>query len=337
MQSIGCGLFVLFCIGSAPAHADSDCTSYNLTYIAPSVVSPYRFAVHLLTVKECILYFNLAANGSMCQLIPGSNLCTVNDKTPRGRVMLNTYVEIACIYKPRALVIKTTKRVSQISPQRAVVLDLLEIPGKEDLITVAVVEPIRNQTVGLTVTGCYAPNTTSRIHNLGTIPALHSIGLHGCRDLAIQKSDFDRVPQLRQVVFDLSTTDTLEPGTFTDLPHLRNLVLEKKLILALISAKNPNRTSNFSNDRYIDYVYTLHCDCSFAWLRRFFKQNRYLIEGKEPGEVFRIGSYFSEAVRKTGNGTDVFSVDCSKKVTLENIWAGNEFSYNTSCSNEMIC
>ncbi|XP_055357136.1 uncharacterized protein LOC129602158 [Paramacrobiotus metropolitanus] len=340
MKAVQCGLLVFFCIRNKLAlwaFADSGCTSPNVTSthnVTPAVVAQYPFRRDLLTVRECITYDNLEAEDAICALIPHSDYCIINDETPRRLMMLNTYVEIACLYKPRSLVIKTIKRVREISPRRAVVLDLFEFPLKENLITVTVVEPIRNHTIGLTVTGCYAPNTTSRIHTLGTIPNLHSLAIYSCRHLDIQKSDFSRLPQLRQIVFDLSSIDTLEPDTFTDLPHLRTLVLEKNLILAFFSPKNRSQAYYSVVTGYLDYLQKLHCDCSSAWLRSFLKQKRYLIEEKEPGEVFRIGSYFSEAVKRTGNRTDVFSVDCSKNLTLENISTGNEFSYNVSCPDD---
>ncbi|XP_055350872.1 uncharacterized protein LOC129597300 isoform X2 [Paramacrobiotus metropolitanus] len=304
MKALWCGLFNLFFIQSkfaAPTYTDSGCISQNWTLnhsvVAP-VVTPYPFRRDLLTI-------------------------------------MNTYVEIPCLHEPRSLVAKTTQKVSEISPQRAVALYLTEVPDKEDLLTVDVVGPIRNQTVHIGMSGCYSPNTTARVYELGTIPNLHSFSFYLCDDLAIRKFDFSGMPQLRQMVFTLSTIATLEPGTFADLPNLRSLILERKWIKELFSAKNPSSTNDYSasvND--LDYLYNLHCDCSFAWLRRFLKKKPYLIDAKDPGEVFKIGNYFSEAITRTGNGTDVFSVDCSRNVTLENISTGSEFSYNASCPDD---
>ncbi|XP_055327528.1 uncharacterized protein LOC129580843 [Paramacrobiotus metropolitanus] len=338
-----CGLFILLHIHNnlaAPTYTDSDSQNPQQTLTRNAVapfVPPYPFRKDLFTEEECILYFSLAAKRSMCLLTPGDSVCTIIEESPRRSQMLNTYVEIACLHRPRSLLVKTTQRVSQISPQRAVVLYLTEVPGKEDLLTVDVVGPIRNQTVHIGMFGCYSPNTTARVYELGVIPNLHSFAFYSCFSLAIHKFEFTHMPQLRQIVFSLSTISTLEPGTFTDLPNLRTLILEKSWIVELFGASTPSSSNNYSasvND--LDYLHNLHCDCSFAWLRRFLKQKPYLIEAKEPGEVFRVGNYFSAAVKRNGNDTNVFSVDCLKNVTLENIWTGNQFSYNEHCSDD-IC
>ncbi|XP_055351828.1 uncharacterized protein LOC129598072 [Paramacrobiotus metropolitanus] len=336
------GLFILLYIQSSLAtstYTKSAYLSQNLTS-RPTVLAPvvpsYPFRRDLFTAEECNLYFTLGSNGSMCLLIPGSRLCAITEKSPRRFVMMNTYVEVPCLHPTRSQLVKTTQRVSQISPQRAVVLHLDEEPDKEDLVTVDVIEPIRNQTVHIGIIGCYSPNTTARVYEVGTIPNLHSFALYNCHNQAVRKSDFGRMPQIRQIVLTLCTINMLEPGTFTDLPHLRSLVLERQLILALFSAKNPSGANSSVNANYLDYLYNLHCDCSFAWLRRFLNQMPDLIEAKDAGEVFIVGNYVSTAVKRNGNDTEVFSVDCSKKITLENIWAGNEFSYNASCS-DVIC
>ncbi|XP_055340743.1 uncharacterized protein LOC129589869 [Paramacrobiotus metropolitanus] len=318
--------------------ADGDCSLKNSTVIhdAVSPAAEYPFRTDLLTVEECSLYLKYLLQRSICtDVMDFSNWCNVNAENPRKAGMLHTYWEVTCFYRSHALVANTTKHVRKISPQRAVLLHLFEWEAEQDPVTIDIVEPIRNQTIHLAVNNCRAPNATAKVHALGLLPNVYSFALGYCPNVTIQKKHFGGMPQLRMIAFYESTISALEPGTFTDLIHLRSLTLESYIIRTLLNQYIPEPAyRRFTTDDYLHYLYDVHCDCSYAWLRSFLKQRPYLIEKKNLGEVFIIGNYLSPAVERSGNKTDVFSIDCSKNVTLDNIWTGSEFSYKAACSNE---
>ncbi|XP_055348763.1 uncharacterized protein LOC129595707 [Paramacrobiotus metropolitanus] len=334
--------FLIFCLISSMygglADVHTDCSKQNSTTsndaVTPTTQStPYPFRADLLTVEECNLYQQFQEENSTCSMIFSFDTCVVDNEHPRKEQMGATYVQILCIYQPRALIANTTKHVREISPLRAVLLNLYEWKDEEDPVTFDVVEPVQNQIIDLCILDCRYPNTTAKVYELGTFPYLYSFALNGCANMTIQKKHFSRMPQLRMIAFYMSTIETLEPGTFTDLPLLRSLILERFFGMVLATENDPSQAAMYSHigtEDYLDRLYTLHCDCSFAWLRNFLKRKPYLIEAKVPGEVFIVGNYLSEGVERTGNGTDVFSVDCSRKITLENVWTGSEFSYNTT-------
>ncbi|XP_055340756.1 uncharacterized protein LOC129589880 [Paramacrobiotus metropolitanus] len=338
MEELRCGFIMLWFISNIDGGLAGSIfkNSTELSDVIPPVAAAYPFRADLITVKECTLYVEYLVEGFICadmQVL--GYLCNGNDKNPRKALKLNTYLDVSCMYRSHALVANTTKHVGQISPHRAVLLSLFELEAEQDPVTADVVEPIRDQTVHLAVKDCRSTNTTAKVHALGVLPNLYSFALGYCFNLTIQKKHFGRMPQLRMVAFCLTTISSLEPGTFTDLIHLRSLTLERYFIRALWNKYDPQPAySRFTTDDYLHYLYDVHCDCSYAWLRSFLKQKPYLTEEKDPGEMFIIGNYLSPAIARKGNKTDVFSVDCSRNVTLNNIWAGSEFSYNTTCSTE---
>ncbi|XP_055348766.1 uncharacterized protein LOC129595709 [Paramacrobiotus metropolitanus] len=298
---------------------------------ATSSATTYPLRTDLLTVEECNLYWQYGMEKSMCMMVFSSIFCVVDDEHPRQDLMLNTYLDVSCVWKRHALVAKTTKRVREISPQRAVLLNLFQYLESEDPLTTDVVDPVRNQMIHLGVFDCQAPNATAQVYELGNFPNLYDFEMNSCTNLTIRKKDFSRMPQLRMVTFYITSISALEPGTFTDMPHLGSLILERDFITALWNIGNPESAySKFATDEYLDYLYNLHCGCSFAWLRNFLEQKPFLIEEKNEGEVFIIGNYLSQAVQFHRNHTDILSVDCSKDITVENVYTGHKFSYNAS-------
>ncbi|XP_055351037.1 uncharacterized protein LOC129597490 isoform X2 [Paramacrobiotus metropolitanus] len=341
MEKLRYGLVIFWFISNMEggmADPDQDLSHKNSSafngIIFPVAANPFR--ADLLTFEECNLYLKYQQEQSICMVVFGYDPCNVHDDSPI-KVMLNTYLDVSCIYMPHALVANTTRHVRQISPYRAVLLNLFEGQIDQDPVTVDVVEPIRNQTAHLAVYDCQSPNATAKVYALGILPNVYSFALKYCPNVTIQKKHFDGMPQLRLITFELITISALEPGTFTDLIHLRSLTLERDFIGALLNQNSPKPKpaySRFSNGDYLHYLHDLHCACSFAWLRSFLKQKPYLVEEKDLGEVFIIGNYLSPSVKRKGNETDVFSVDCSRKVTLDNIWTGSEFSYKACCSDK---
>ncbi|XP_055342626.1 uncharacterized protein LOC129591118 isoform X2 [Paramacrobiotus metropolitanus] len=251
-----------------------------------------------------------------------------------------TYLEVAC--EESRLVAAAAANISRISPRRAVVLSLSDGNGTEDTLQASVVEPIRQQIISLSVGSCATPYTTVKIHRLGDLINLLGLQINHCSGLIVRKRDFQRMPRVRQIVLRLSSIQFLEPYTFTTLVHLHSLVLESYVSVDMVHHEERDKMNEEvalplpPNWKYyeLEEVYRLHCDCSFAWLRNFFKTHPYLTTEKDRGEVFIVGSYASDIVDGRAMGYPEFlSVDCQRDLTPTNFLAGSEFSYNTGCYN----
>ncbi|XP_055348733.1 uncharacterized protein LOC129595677 isoform X2 [Paramacrobiotus metropolitanus] len=220
---------------------ETSCIQLNQTAPDKTLAPPtYLFRSDLLTTEECLAYAAPTIDKGICPIIMKEEDCYISDKNPRQHQMLGTYLEIACVWENHTLAAKTTKRIRQISPHRAVMLSLFERDDTEDPITVDVLDPLRNQLVHLALFTCYSKNVTAKLYELGEFPNLFSFETVDCFNLTVRKNDFSRLPQLRAITLYFTTIASLEPGTFTDLPHLRILILEKDFMLALQEKGNPD-------------------------------------------------------------------------------------------------
>ncbi|XP_055340895.1 uncharacterized protein LOC129589975 isoform X2 [Paramacrobiotus metropolitanus] len=99
-----------------------------------------------------------------------------------------------------------------------------------------------------------------------------------CSDLDIRKIDFERSKKLRQIMFHNTTIQTLEEGSFTDLPSLTFLSLEFALKTLRTFEEHLAegdwwlRPVAFAQ-RMRDFLFHLHCSCEFAWFRRWWNSN----------------------------------------------------------------
>ncbi|XP_055342633.1 uncharacterized protein LOC129591124 [Paramacrobiotus metropolitanus] len=138
-----------------------------------------------------------------------------------------------------------------------------------------------------------------------------------------------------------STIAALEAYTFTDLPQLESLMLEYGLRQELKQLQDGDSSEEIMPAilTQADFVVVrrLHCDCSFAWFRNFLKRKPHLTSAKRRGAVATIGSYKTSVILNYADMPSVLSVDCSRDLTFDNIQAGTQFSYNTSCNNSPQC
>ncbi|XP_055348723.1 uncharacterized protein LOC129595669 [Paramacrobiotus metropolitanus] len=335
---------------TADLEADCSVRNQSVTSIPFSLQTVPSFRNDTLTMDECIAYHARQADALMCAIVWELEMCAlIGDVRRQYTPMLNTYIQPGCKFQERMAVETTTRAISLISPDRAVALALWDWNGPDDPVTSEVVEPVRQQIIALDVHQCYTyngtSNVTSKIHSLGLLPNLHSLEIVLCFNMTVKRDHFSRMPRVRMITFTMSTMVALEAGTFTDLPFLWSLVLEKDFVSQLQHPFPKPKEGASDNDVAFyrwkkseedcerDYLQRLHCDCSFAWLRNLFRKKPYLIFEKNAGEVFAIGNYLSPVVSRQKDSADVLSVDCSQNLTVDNYFMGHEFSYNTVCSN----
>ncbi|XP_055347871.1 uncharacterized protein LOC129594999 isoform X2 [Paramacrobiotus metropolitanus] len=171
-------------------------------------------------------------------------------------------------------------------------------------ITAADVSPVRRTMVNLYVFGCTDSRTTQIPRELRLNNLLY-LEIMSCSDQAVQRSDFERLPKLRQLMFSNTTMVSLEMDAFSALPDLRLLVPEGDFFYrALVEGRFPQRAR--------DYVWRLHCGCELAWFRQWWTNNTRLLHGvqTEAGEVWAILNYVrSDPLMRA----DVFlPIDCAQ-------------------------
>ncbi|XP_055357118.1 uncharacterized protein LOC129602176 [Paramacrobiotus metropolitanus] len=176
---------------------------------------------------------------------------------------------------------------------------------------------------------------TAQILDLYLTNIVEFMAFH-CSDLGIKKTDFERSRKLRQVLFYNTTIQTLEAGTFTDLPSLNFLSLEFNLrrmhTFEEIRAYDEwwLRPVMFSQ-RTRDYLFHLHCSCEFAWFRRWWNSNNTVrlspaVENDEIVSVMRVP--YSEYLFYQA---EQVPIDCAHPIPLGSEYVNvnqTEFSVN---------
>ncbi|XP_055352935.1 uncharacterized protein LOC129598875 [Paramacrobiotus metropolitanus] len=252
-----------------------------------------------------------------------------------------SYLEVHCQSGLRTTDIVTTNNIRARSPNHAVVLYCTERADAEDPLHYDVMDPVRYQLIELTLTKCATPVTTDKIHATGWLPNLVVLRLQDGKNLVIKKRDFARMRKVRMLFFFMTTIDTIEPYTFTDLPHLRSLILEGGIGYELLSFNDRNDPINsyrwsmsILNPGGVEKVRRLHCNCSYAWLRNFLKRQPHLTVPKKEGEIAIIGRYVTPAFASFVGHSLFLSVDCARSLSHQSAYVGTLFSYNTSCYEE---
>lgn len=69
------------------------------------------------------------------------------------------------------------------------------------------------------------PFTTPKLPSL-EIPNLISFGLSECAQIIILRADFTKNSHLREILFFRTAIDSLEVGSFTNVPELKRLSVE---------------------------------------------------------------------------------------------------------------
>ncbi|XP_055350424.1 tenascin-N-like isoform X2 [Paramacrobiotus metropolitanus] len=162
------------------------------------------------------------------------------------------------------------KSLSQ-SPLRAAFINLTESP----LVTFDNLSPVRLTTVVLHLRDCVTPRATGKLQQLA-FSNLLDFELYNCYDVVVKKTDFWLSLKLRLIQFVNTTMRSLEVDTFTVLPALRLLSVERGF----------DKLPVFSND-VGEYIMRLHCSSEYEWLRDLLTGSQ-LMQEAEAGEIFRI-------------------------------------------------
>ncbi|XP_055344492.1 uncharacterized protein LOC129592472 [Paramacrobiotus metropolitanus] len=309
----------------------------------------FPFRADNITLEECLQY--AAMTGPRPHNTPIWDKCSplivdsAEECTSTPEMYQKTYLNVGkCYWKDRDTLREIHRNVSMISPTRAVVVSLSPGQYMGSNVHFDVVDPVRQQIVGLTIEApCdHNPNVTAMVYEMGNLPHILRFDINKCAFVNIRQRDFSRMPQLRMIYFYKTAVGDMEPYTFTDIPHLQVLALETGLLDELdfirVNETDPQHYARFhvSYEEKEERIRQLHCSCSYAWFRNFLKEKPFLTASKrEEGEVFRLGDFASPSVPPefAPDYREMLSVDCSKPLTYENAHNGTEFSVNTTCCN----
>ncbi|XP_055356249.1 uncharacterized protein LOC129601461 isoform X2 [Paramacrobiotus metropolitanus] len=193
----------------------------------------------------------------------------------------------------------TSAEIQQISagisksPMRAITVDLYD----DEHITFDNFQAVRKQVVALFIRDCISSRTSQKLTTLGFSNLLH-FWLVNCHGMEIKKTDFSQSNKIRAILFENTTIELLEQGTFTDLPSLRVLSLEF----------NMNPMAAFGTPT-LEYMKKLHCGCEFHWFRDWWENNPQLLRKAAEGEVYSIPqSWMNSAYSKENI---YLPIDCS--------------------------
>ncbi|XP_055350892.1 uncharacterized protein LOC129597397 [Paramacrobiotus metropolitanus] len=184
--------------------------------------------------------------------------------------------------------------------------------------------PIRRLISNFIISWCKDSRCTSALSIFGLVNLL-GVTIAFSSDLVIKKADFNGLYRLQCVSFRRTTVLTLEPGTFSNLPELKLLTMEREILL-----DTPQQAVDV--DERGEYVWRLHCDCAFSHFRTWRKNNKALRLEVEAGELGSI-----EGVTSYGAFTkdDVFyPVDCRATATANFTINLGQWEYSI---NEPLC
>ncbi|XP_055329688.1 uncharacterized protein LOC129582243 [Paramacrobiotus metropolitanus] len=160
-----------------------------------------------------------------------------------------------------------------------------------------------------------------------------------CFDLVIRKTDFEKSRKLRQIAFWNTTIQTLQKGTFTDLPSLNFLSLEFALktlrTFDEFHADKERQGPVMFSQRMREYLFHLHCSCEFAWFRQWWNSNntvRLSPATSKDGAFLTVIPYSAYKCYPT----DQIPIDCAQPIPLGSEYVNvnqTEFSVNEPMCN----
>lgn len=178
--------------------------------------------------------------------------------------------------------------------------------------------PLSKRVVMLRLFDCIGPRVTGKLPSLN-LPSLLLFIVHRCRQpINVLKADFETNCLLRGVEFTGTPLAFFGEGSFTNLPNLRYLALER----------SGNRRG--CHDTTMQPLKTkLHCDCEYRWLRIFLAKNPTVISSINMTEIIDFGQQYG-----TSDRIAIYTpIDCAN-VTYSNCRepsAQMEYSINDPC------
>ncbi|XP_055350008.1 uncharacterized protein LOC129596691 isoform X2 [Paramacrobiotus metropolitanus] len=211
-----------------------------------------------------------------CPDIPG---CSIHCSYIHGFFVLekgdSTYLNVQC-FGNRSTTIPVFTQLLRNHSDRALTVMLADLSHRMDALHPDVLQPIKRNLIDLEINYC-GVSATRRLYDAGVLSNLISLKFAVGLDLRIGERDFSRLPQIRRIVFSELTIASIEPYTFTNLPHLRTLNLEEDLDHVEYEIER----EEFAKDKYgtlpqrgklMQQVYERRCNCSYAWLRNLFRR-----------------------------------------------------------------
>lgn len=194
--------------------------------------------------------------------------------------------------------INLTSRIAALDADRPIIFTVKDNHTHPELFA-----SLRSEVMALSISNCLGPRTTGKLPILN-LPNLIRFKLRKClTTVIVRRSDFAANCRLRVIEFGSVTSPFFEPETFTDLPELRHLALEKS------EFTSPGKSCMDLKMRQL--ILKLHCDCTYLWLREWLYQNPLLIRPKlRNDEIYRIGDLGSEPIFRD----EIFTpMDCLKR------------------------
>ncbi|XP_055349842.1 uncharacterized protein LOC129596550 isoform X2 [Paramacrobiotus metropolitanus] len=219
-------------------------------------------------------------------------------------------LEVRCRGNASAEEIHVVATAMAAPPLRAIRVALVE-----DQIEALALAPVAEQVVVLLMMYCSARDPTSKLPGLAFTNLLEFV-LDSCSNVVIKRSDFQISLKLRSIIFSNVTIVYLEDGTFNNLPDLQIVAWHKDLPHTFGKSNHEGRRFVLNSYQEYDsglemqgFLKRLHCDCQFAWLRKWLAQNTALKRSVKPGEVYMLAGYMGSFGLQA---TDVFlPVDCA--------------------------
>ncbi|XP_055334999.1 uncharacterized protein LOC129586039 [Paramacrobiotus metropolitanus] len=216
-----------------------------------------------------------------------------------------------CKISADASFLRTMATAMAKAPVRPIVISLTDIQ-----ITSEALYPIENQVVEMLMSYCRTRDATAKLSSF-SFANLQVLTFGRCIDLRIKKSDFKFLPMLRVVTFLDTTILYLEEGTFTNLPKL--------LVIAWHSELQPNfgtikrQLASGGDDhghiaeRMVAYLKRMHCDCEFAWLRRWLHESGMLEHAPKGSEVYNFNDDELFVIPEITRNDIYIPIDCAKQ------------------------
>ncbi|XP_055328884.1 uncharacterized protein LOC129581698 [Paramacrobiotus metropolitanus] len=230
--------------------------------------------------------------------------------TTRENCTSQSSLNIECEEEADAAHLRVMALAMAAAPLRPVNVALLE-----QQFTVAALSPVERQVLTLIMQNCRVRDPTERFGRFSFVN-LQQIIMRNCMDIRIKKADFQLMLMLKVVIFMEVTIVYLEEGTFTSLPELRILAWHKDLLynfgtIGLDYSDNDSEDDRRARSR-CDYLQRMHCDCEFAWLRKWLRENDMLTLPTADSLIFYYSNTSHITPGITLNRNDIYiPIDCA--------------------------
>ena len=205
-----------------------------------------------------------------------------------------------------------TKKLSETSTNSGIRV----LMSDGEALSPEVFDAVRHRVIDLQIKFCLSATTLSKLPLLG-FRNLLNLSVTKCRNLDVRKSYLKANSRLRMIIFWNSTVGSLERNSFTDLPELATLSLEWKI-------------SPPFDESQIAHLQRFHCDCDYAWFRKWLEKNPSLLAARNKYEVYSTSHTNNIAFEKD---SVFYAIDCAKPVSswTPRVKGQQAYSVNDDC------